>query len=137
MGGTYTGDNVSLSGLFTPEGVEIGWNVIIYSFTNANNCEARKQDSIFIDDCLNFNNNIEPKNNSVSIYPNPFNSILNIDTQIDNLEIKLLNLEGRIVLDTRITKSSKSINLSFLPSRVYIIYIGDEHSKYFQKILKR
>ncbi len=78
LGGIFSGDHVSSSGVFTPENAEVGWNVIAYTYTNDFDCESQKQDSIYVDSCLSFGNELEENKNSIVIFPNPVDDVLNI-----------------------------------------------------------
>ena len=65
----------------------------------------------------NFNlNNLE-----VSIYPNPTNDVLNIETASDLKSIEIYNIQGQKVLSS----NQKQINVSTLPSGIYMIRIQD------------
>ena len=51
-GGTFSGNAVTPDGVFSPEVAPLGWNVITYTYTNADGCTASAQDSIYVDDCV-------------------------------------------------------------------------------------
>ncbi|MFC2109779.1 T9SS type B sorting domain-containing protein [Bacteroidota bacterium] len=48
IGGTFTGNGVSLTGLFTPSDALLGTNTITYTFTNANGCTETKTTNITV-----------------------------------------------------------------------------------------
>ncbi|MFY9417594.1 MAG: T9SS type A sorting domain-containing protein, partial [Bacteroidales bacterium] len=78
-----------------------------------------------------------PDNNLI-IYPNPVKNILNInwDDKINRqLNIKIFNLTGQLVLETNIEKDNKNqyIDLSTLPSNIYLIKLTDIHGNYWIK----
>lgn len=69
------------------------------------------------------------------IYPNPTKNIINIQNtnyqQIKNIEI--YNISGQLIKTTIINKSFTQIDISELPSGIYILKINDLHIK---KIIK-
>jgi len=77
-------------------------------------------------------------NNNLIIYPNPVKNILNInwDDKINRqLNIKIFNLTGQLVLETNIEKDNKNqyIDLSTLPSNIYLIKLTDIDGNYWIK----
>jgi hypothetical protein len=135
-GGTYSGDHVTPEGVFSPEGATVGWHVITYTYEDENACENMAQDSIFVDACLHFGEN-DSENNLIKIYPNPFSGILNISTENENLEVKILTLDGRVLKVINLVGNNTSIDLSYLKAGVYIVYIENDKTNTFKKIIKR
>lgn len=77
---------------------------------------------------LKTNNNEITK--SIKLYPNPVLDILNIsNTEGNNLEIKIYDSLGRCV--SNVSVKNKKVNVSFLPSGIYIINVieGNNVSK--------
>lgn len=75
-------------------------------------------------------------NNSISIYPNPTNSFINIDdknNQFQNSTIEIKNYLGQIVFTTPFTSQ---INLSNLSVGMYFLTIQDKSSSKTVKIIK-
>jgi hypothetical protein len=75
-------------------------------------------------------NDIGNSAGSVSIYPNPFSSSINIVLndvpQANKLELSLYNLLGKEVLNSLLTKQSTSLQTSNLPSGIYFYKVtGD------------
>lgn len=68
-------------------------------------------------------NEVEKKDASISVYPNPTNDILNIETKETSkpLQIKLYNTTGKEVIKTNLT--SNQINISNLPQGLYLLNI--------------
>lgn len=135
-GGTFSGDYVSPSGIFFPESAELGWNVITYSYIDANNCESSKTDSIFVDSCLSFSNEINADINSVSIYPNPFIHEVKVKLNEGSYEIKILSISGKTLTSENVVGNSISFYLSTLDQGVYIIQIKSDHWAISRKIVK-
>jgi hypothetical protein len=73
--------------------------------------------------------------NGLTVFPNPTSSILNIDGAHTDDEIKLLDLQGKIVLTGN--QQSKSLDISSLEKGVYLLRVTRE-GKHIQtvKILK-
>ena len=68
---------------------------------------------------------------------NPFNDILNISTDQKNLEIRILSLDGRILKRINLIDNNTAIDLSHLKAGIYIVYIENDQTNTFQKIIKR
>ena len=90
-----------------------------------------------IDSHTNFNENcpvlgIEENNVSLSIYPNPVNDILNIET--DNLieKIEILDLSGKLIA----TEFYHQINVAQLTSGIYFIKVVTSEGNSLQKFVK-
>lgn len=70
---------------------------------------------------------IELKENSISIYPNPFNESTNIlindASQINKAELKMYNVLGEVVLNKMLTEKLTTIETSNLNSGIYIYKI--------------
>ena len=63
---------------------------------------------------------------TIKMYPNPTDSDITIDFQIQNTEklnIKVFNLLGKEVLSKQITKNDASLKVSNLNSGIYVIRI--------------
>ena len=72
-------------------------------------------------DTLSFN---KTTNDEITIYPNPTNSILNINGEFQTA--KIYDLKGKLVMES----NQSNIDVSQLPKSIYIIkIIGDEDSK--------
>ena len=76
----------------------------------------------------------------VSLYPNPFNNIVNIQHNSDeDININVFDTAGRLVFKSliNVTSPKQSINLEQLPSGVYLIHLQSNHLKYFTKLIKK
>ena len=76
----------------------------------------------------------------VSLYPNPFNNIVNIQHNSDkDININVFDPAGRLVHKSliNVTSPKQSINLEQLPSGVYLIHLQSNHLKYFTKLIKK
>ncbi len=78
--------------------------------------------------------------NDIYVYPNPTNSIFNVKVNgySGKLDIKVIDLNGRIILDENVQNGSdvQSINLSAFQSGIYIVKVQGEDFNYSQKLIK-
>lgn len=76
-------------------------------------------------------NGIERNNKfNLNIYPNPFTNLLTINIETDdyeNLTYQLYDINGRQLLNEKITNNNTNINMSQLPKAVYYLKIMDNH----------
>ncbi len=78
-------------------------------------------------------------NNVVSafrIYPNPTNSVLNINTSKDDYSIKIFNLVGQLVLSTQNNNGFQSLDVKSLNSGLYFVKLQSEGFVETQKFYK-
>ena len=70
-----------------------------------------------------------------SIYPNPTNSILNVELGIMNETTKaeVLNMLGEVVYTTEIRNQKSQIDVSALPSGVYFVQVGTATQKFIKQ----
>ncbi len=79
-------------------------------------------------------NDFSQNNLKVSLYPNPVNDILNIETEIKIKSVEIYNLQGQKVQSA----NNKQINVSDLSSGIYMVRIQDENNAVQTKrILKK
>lgn len=78
---------------------------------------------------------LELESNHVSIFPNPTNGVLNIDSQLEVTSIQIFNLNGKNVYSIVNFDSKNSIDLSELDNGFYIIKINSEKGVYTEKII--
>jgi len=68
------------------------------------------------------------------VYPNPTNSYLSINGEfIRDLEYKLFSTTGTLLMTGKLDSKSQVINISHLPSNIYILKIGDKTFKVLKK----
>jgi len=74
-------------------------------------------------------NNLE-----VSLYPNPVNDVLNIETALDIQTVEIYNIQGQKVLSS----NQKQINTQNLSAGIYLVNITDtNNNKISKKIIKK
>lgn len=76
--------------------------------------------------------------NKVRIYPNPFQSILHVETGFDFDVLQIHNLEGQLIRTSKFNKMV-SLNLHFLPDGIYVLSGIDRNGqiKFSKRIIKR
>mgnify|MGYP003607589586 CR=1 FL=1 len=76
--------------------------------------------------------------NSLTVYPNPFQDYLNIQTKDDTLlSVQLFDITGRSIKKEDISGTSYQFNLESLLRAVYILEITAEKRKQTVKIVKK
>lgn len=96
----------------------------IVNITNSNGCQA--SDTLeFIFSGLNSINN-----NSVSIYPNPFNDVLNISNPSnENYNVRISDVVGKVIENIAFNVSSVNLNTSKYKSGIYQLQIIDSNNR--------
>lgn len=64
-------------------------------------------------------------NNSIKLYPNPANAILNIETAVEIQSVEIYTIQGQKV----VSSTEKQINVSHLASGIYLVKILDSNNK--------
>lgn len=95
--------------------------------TNTFGCSARDTIVITVTD----NSGIHPiLSNPIKLYPQPSNSILNIEipnTLINHsLELNIITLEGKLLINEKLVTNQQSIDISLLEAGVYLIEVNDK-----------
>ncbi|MDH4471178.1 MAG: T9SS type A sorting domain-containing protein [Fluviicola sp.] len=135
VGGSWSGAGVS-GNTFTP--ITEGVNSIIYTFTNQDNCFASDSITIFVENCLSIENQIDEL---FSIYPNPVTNSLNIvvDAETTGFDLALFNTLGESLFNKVLSgHKNYTIQVSELPKGVYmlrLVQLGSRES-YMRKIIK-
>ena len=71
----------------------------------------------------------------IAIYPNPVKDVLNFKGLTSDAEIRVINMDGRIAMNQKIT--SESLNVSSLPVGSYILIITTEEGTVAKKFIKK
>lgn len=77
----------------------------------------------------------ELTNIQTEIYPNPFTNYIQIENAI-NANIKLMDTQGRIIIEQTANSNQYRINVSELPSGLYIINIDNCGERIVKKLIK-
>jgi len=74
-----------------------------------------------------------------SVSPNPFKNELNISFRNNNKkrDIRITGITGKVFIEQSSTSSYLNLDLSFLKSGIYLLYVTEEGLKYTEKIVKQ
>ncbi|MEZ4922675.1 MAG: T9SS type A sorting domain-containing protein [Crocinitomicaceae bacterium] len=124
-GGTFSGPGVS-GNVFDPSVANWGEHTLYYTYTDGNGCEAVDSVSIWVNACLEIQNNIFP---DLSIYPNPFKDLTTINFgQELNGEYNAVvydALGNQVYLNEKITGNQIQIHRNELSAGIYIFTLID------------
>ena len=71
-------------------------------------------------------------NQQISISPNPVNDFLTLTLPTDNNEIKILDLQGKLLLQQNVGFSAE-INVSMLQTGTYVLVVNGESYKFVKE----
>ena len=76
--------------------------------------------------------------NGIKIYPNPFQNkvIIAFDESID-AELKVFDVNGRLLKDQKLNATENNIDMSNLPSGLYLFQITSDSKTMIQKVIKK
>jgi len=123
-GGVYSGDFVE-DGIFHPAEAGIGEHVIVYSYTNEAGCEATAEETILVDPCTGIR---EISDNSIKIFPNPAEDMVNLTSVSTIVNIQIINTLGQVVIETNVNGKSYQLNTSDLESGLYLVRLETENN---------
>jgi predicted secreted hydrolase len=85
--------------------------------------------------------NITEDDNSIMVYPNPANNQITIDfpafTTNNNTKMELLNLDGKLLKNKNIVKSKTQLDVSDLPSGIYVLKLTDNNGIMVKRFTKK
>jgi hypothetical protein len=70
-----------------------------------------------------------------NMYPNPTENVLNINTKASNAELEIYNITGKIVFTKTLVQGKNSINVSNLPSGIYLTRFISENKVDTKKLI--
>lgn len=70
----------------------------------------------------------ESKSASLSVYPNPANTILNLTSESDG-QLSILNLAGQLIMSESLLKGENVINIADLESGIYFVQFIDSQKR--------
>ena len=125
------GDNIYMLGALQGQG-SIWKNFEVY--LQPNNCFALYDMVFFQTDGINDT----PIDNGFTVYPNPTNGILFVETRHgtslpDQNEYRITNLMGQTLLQGIITTETQQINIAELPAGMYFISLGEQTIKFVKQ----
>jgi hypothetical protein len=81
--------------------------------------------------------NTASKNSLFDIFPNPFTTNINLNTQLQDYSIMMLDVFGNRVFNQDKINGSSNVELQSLPSGVYFLTIESEGIRQTQKVIKQ
>lgn len=84
------------------------------------------------------NKKISDNTLNTSIYPNPADNFLVISTNgILNYQIQILDINGKILIETLSSKQHQSIDISALSKGIYVVKIQSKEKSFVHKLIKQ
>ncbi|MFZ9028205.1 MAG: T9SS type A sorting domain-containing protein [Crocinitomicaceae bacterium] len=74
-------------------------------------------------------------NKDLNVYPNPFNSILNIDAEQEQLRLSIVSMTGQLLHQEEVYGNSE-LDLSHLQTGAYLLVIESSKGKFQQRLVK-
>ena len=93
------------------------------SGTNAAGCTNSISVNVMVNSCVGINE-ISGQAGGISVYPNPANSVLNLDFSTFNneaVQVEITNTVGQVVLSATVSSQYTSLNIQHLNAGLYII----------------
>lgn len=79
----------------------------------------------------------ELSQNTTQIYPNPFSREVHLTSSETINKISVFDQSGKLVYEQKLATKNKSINLSHLPSGVYVVQIHTQKGTQVSKVIKK
>ncbi|RMB62933.1 HYR domain-containing protein [Dokdonia sinensis] len=90
--------------------------------------------NLVVDETLGVND--EAFNNSIILYPNPTNDIINITSKNGIDTITIYDLRGRVVENQVVTETSAIVSMASLSSGVYLLQIAQGENSIVKRVIK-
>lgn len=81
-------------------------------------------------------NDFDHQNLDIVIYPNPFSSVINIETTMNNFNYTMYSIEGKVIKKAISNENAVTVDLSSLNTGIYLLEIESNGSKTTRKIIK-
>lgn len=107
-----------------------------YSVTglDVNGCQNSAMVTQSVSACAGINS--LTSNNSISIYPNPTNGIVKIESTEQDLKIEVINALGQNIISSELKDTSATIDLRNQETGIYFVVLHNENSRIVKKIIK-
>lgn len=131
-GGIFSGIGV-IANVFTPSLSPTGTVLILYKYTDENNCEDTSSQIVHVSECLGIPSE---SNGLVSVFSNPANGYLYIESLADKiLSVSIFNLNGKELLFERLNLCCQfELNVNYFPMGVYFLKIELSDQKVIYKL---
>ncbi len=70
-----------------------------------------------------------------AIYPNPANEFITIESNFEGMNYSIVNAQGQVVLNGKISGSSIELNCSDLQKGIYFVNLFDEKNSIVEKLI--
>ncbi|MCF8430197.1 MAG: T9SS type A sorting domain-containing protein [Bacteroidia bacterium] len=110
-----------------------------YNFIDANHASAfYRLKQIDFDGKFDYSNVISVQGNDllINITPNPFNNILEINSNGNLVNVEVLDITGKVVMSETINGSKTTLNTASLNNGVYFVRISNGESVVTKRIIK-
>ena len=78
-------------------------------------------------------NTLTEKQQEFNVFPNPFTSLITVNSDVEIEQLELISLSGKTVA----ISANSSIEINELPSGIYLLRISTEKSVYVKKVVKK
>ena len=78
-------------------------------------------------------NSLTEKQPEFNVFPNPFTSLITVNSDVEIEQLELISLSGKTVA----ISANSSIEINDLPSGIYLLRISTEKSVYVKKVVKK
>ncbi len=75
-------------------------------------------------------------NNALTVSPNPASNLLNIQLALDNAEIQMFSLDGKLCIAHVVNGRNTTLDISQLPTGIYILKTTINGQPYYKKVIK-
>ena len=73
--------------------------------------------------------------NYFSFFPNPANDVLFIKNKKEEAWVQLIDVNGKILLETNLTEGDNQVNIASVPTGMYFLKLRMEDSFFTKKVL--
>lgn len=138
IGGTYSGPGV-FGTQFVPSSAGIGSNIIVYEFTDSNNCSDTAATPIVVSDCSSIKPSAKSIKSIITIYPNPSSGIFIFDSENEKIKsMVVFDMSGTIIFKrTYEIETTVTVDLSDELSGLYVAKLFLENNLVWKKIIKK
>lgn len=122
-GGNFAGIGVSAN-MFTPATAGTGPRVLLYTFTDSNNCVNSAKDTILVEVCTGLEE--ITANDLLQLYPNPTNGSrveVTVNSALAGSKMKVYDANGRLLKEIVLTNEKCALNISNMEAGVYMVKV--------------
>ena len=131
-GGVFSGNGVDANGIFDPSLVTPGTYEIIYTVTT-NGCPQR--DTAFVEVTTTVGIIQKNKTNTISIYPNPSNGSMSINSSLIIKTISITDIMGKEVHTSNPNSFNKKLTLNNISKGMYFVKIETQSGNNINRII--